>query len=159
MVCSQTKFLGLGPGLPGPSTSVWSQSRPGPDSPWWYIYFGARQCGEKESWGWAGREVVGWHGPARLDAVGCGCSLAIIVVETMDVELTVGAVRNVIILEVEHALGMLDHGGSIGGNEKLNRLGDAVLGHECTRLGVHQLGTRGPCWGSQHSTGLRTSDG
>ena len=52
----------------------------------------------------------------------------------MDVELTVGDVRNVIILEVEHMLGMLDHDGGIGSNEKFNWLGDAVLGHECTRL-------------------------
>ena len=102
---------------------------------------------------------MGRHGPARLDAVGCGRSLAIIAVETMDVELAVGDVCNVIILEVEHMLGMLDHGRSIGSNEKLNQLGDAILRHECTRLGAHQLGTGGPCGGSQHSTGWRTSDG
>ena len=108
--------------------------------------------------GWAGGEVVGRHGPARLDAVGCGRSLAIVAVETMDVELAIGDVRNVIILEVEHALGMLDQGGGIRSNEKFNQLGDAVLGHECTRLGAHQLGTGGPCGGSQHSTGWRTSD-
>ena len=41
----------------------------------------------------------------------------------MDVELTIGNVRNVIILKVEHALGMLNHGGGIGSNEKFNWLG------------------------------------
>ena len=95
----------------------------------------------------------------HLDAAGHRRSLAIVAAETMDVELTIGDVCNVIILEVEHALGMLDHGGGIRSNEKFNRLEDAVLGHECTRLGAHQLGTGGPCRGSQHSTGWRTSDG
>ena len=142
----------------GPSRSVWSRSRPGPDSPWRYIYSRVRQHGERELWGWAGGEVVGRCGPACLDAVGCGRSLAIIAVETMDVELAVGDVCNVIILEVEHMLGMLDPSGSIGSNKKLNQLWDAVLRHECMRLGVHQLGTGGPCGGSHHSTGWRTSD-
>ena len=39
----------------GPSISVWDWSRPGPDSPWQYIYSGARRRGERESWragGW-----------------------------------------------------------------------------------------------------------
>ena len=83
----------------------------------------------------------------HLNAAGHGRSLAIVVVETMDVELAVSNVHNVIILEVEHVLGMLDHGRGIRSNEKFNQLGDAILRHECTRLGVHQFGTRGPCRG------------
>ena len=58
----------------------------------------------------------------HLNAVGCGQSLAIVVVETMDVEFTID-VRNVVILEVENTLGMLDHDGGIGSNEKFNWLG------------------------------------
>lgn len=54
--------------------------------------------------------------------------------QTVDVELTLVDVGNVIILEVEDLLGVLDDGRGVGREEELGGLGHAVVGQEGTGL-------------------------
>lgn len=54
--------------------------------------------------------------------------------QTVDVELALVDVSNVIVLEVEHLLGVLDDGGGVGREEELGRLGHAVVRQESARL-------------------------
>jgi hypothetical protein len=62
--------------------------------------------------------------------------------ETVNVQLAVRDVCDVVVFEVQDALGVLDDGGSIRGNEELDRQRDAVVRHECTGLGAQDLGRR-----------------
>ena len=52
---------------------------------------------------------------------------------------TLGNVRNVVILEVEHSLGVLNHGRRVGSDKVLDGLRHAILGHESARLGSSDL--------------------
>lgn len=54
--------------------------------------------------------------------------------QTVDVQLALVDVRNVVVLEVEHLLGVLNDGGGVRGEEELGRLGHAVVRQESTRL-------------------------
>ena len=54
--------------------------------------------------------------------------------QTVDVELTLVDVGNVIVLEVEDLLGVLDDGRGVGGEEELGGLGHAIVGQEGTGL-------------------------
>lgn len=54
--------------------------------------------------------------------------------QTVNVELALVNVSNVIILEVEDLLGVLNNGRRVGGEEELGRLGHAVVGQESARL-------------------------
>lgn len=51
-------------------------------------------------------------------------------------------VGDIVVLEVEHTLGVLDHGTGVGGNKVLNGLGHAILCHESARLGSANLRAR-----------------
>lgn len=64
----------------------------------------------------------------------------IVLGETVDVQLTLVDVSNVIILQVEDLLGVLDDGGGVGGKEELGGLGDTVIRQESPRLGAVQQG-------------------
>jgi hypothetical protein len=61
----------------------------------------------------------------------------------MDMELALGNMRNVIVLEVKNPLRMLDDGASITRDEEFDRLRKAILGHESPRLSPGQLLTLG----------------
>ncbi len=58
----------------------------------------------------------------------------------MDVQFTLGNVGNVIILKIKNALGVLDNGSSIRGNEEFDGLGETIFGHECATLCTEDLG-------------------
>lgn len=64
----------------------------------------------------------------------------IVLGETVDVQLTLVNVSNVIILQVEDLLGVLDNSGGVGGKEELGGLGDTVIRQESPRLGAVQQG-------------------
>lgn len=59
--------------------------------------------------------------------------------QSVDVQLALGNVSNVIIFEVENTLGVFDDGGGIGGDEELDWLGQTILGHERAGLGAEDL--------------------
>lgn len=61
---------------------------------------------------------------------------AVVLGEAMDVEGSVVDVGDIVVLEVEHLLGVLDDGGWVGGEEELDWHWDAVVGHEGARLGA-----------------------
>jgi hypothetical protein len=63
--------------------------------------------------------------------------------ETVDVQLSVGDVSDVVIFEVENALGVLDNCSSVRGDEELDGLRKAVIGHEGARLRTGHLATGG----------------
>lgn len=71
-------------------------------------------------------DLDGLDGADVAGAVGLG--------QTVNVELTLVDVGNVIVLEVEDLLGVLDDGGGVGGEEELGGLGHAVVGQESARL-------------------------
>lgn len=71
--------------------------------------------------------------------------------QPVDVKLTLGDVGNIIVLEVEDALGVLNNRGSVGGNEELDRLGETILGQESARLRAKKLVV-----GVGHREGTRT---
>jgi len=54
--------------------------------------------------------------------------------QTVDVQLTVVNVGNVVVLEVKDLLGVLDNSGWVGGQEELNGLRSTVFGEESARL-------------------------
>jgi hypothetical protein len=67
-------------------------------------------------------------------------------------------VSNVVVLEVENALGVLNDGGGVGSDEELDGLGHAVVGEESARLGANELstgGVRGGRNGEETASGLR----
>ena len=68
---------------------------------------------------------------------------AVVLGESVDVELSIVDVSNVIVLEVEHLLGVLDDGGGIRGQEELGGLGDSVVGQERAGLRTVQEGLVG----------------
>jgi hypothetical protein len=57
----------------------------------------------------------------------------------MNMEFTLGNMRNIVILEVKHPLSVLNDSTSITGNEELDRLRKAILGHERPRLSPEQF--------------------
>ena len=66
----------------------------------------------------------------------------------MDVQLSLGDVGDVIVFEVENALGMLDDCSSVRCNEELDGLGETIIGHESTRLSTGHF-TTGGGWGKE----------
>ena len=54
--------------------------------------------------------------------------------KTVDVELTIVNVGNVVVLEVQHLLGVLNNSRWVGRQEELNGLRSTVVGEESTRL-------------------------
>ena len=71
----------------------------------------------------------------RLDRALGGLRLPVLVAPLpVDVQLALGDVRNVVVLEVENALRVLDDGSSIRSDEELDGLRKAVLRHEGTGL-------------------------
>ena len=64
----------------------------------------------------------------------------IVLSQTVDVELTLVNVGDIIILQVEHLLGVLDNSRWVRRQEELGRLGDAIVGQECPGLGAVQQG-------------------
>ena len=54
----------------------------------------------------------------------------LVAAETVDVKLALSDMGDIVVLEVENALRVLDDGGSIRGNEELDRLREPILGHE-----------------------------
>lgn len=65
---------------------------------------------------------------------------AIVLVQTVNVELALVDVGNVVVLEVQHLFGVLDNGGRVGGEEEFGGLGDAVVGQESAGLRAVQEG-------------------
>ena len=61
---------------------------------------------------------------------------AIVLCQTMDVELALVDVSDIVILEVEDLFGVLDNGRRVRGQEELGGLGDAIIGEESTGLGA-----------------------
>lgn len=57
---------------------------------------------------------------------------------SVDVQLTIVDVGNIVILQEEDLLGVLDHGSGVGCEEELGSHGDTVVREECSRLGVSQ---------------------
>jgi hypothetical protein len=68
--------------------------------------------------------------------------------QSVDVQLSLSDVGNIVIFEVEDALGMLDDCGSVRGDEELDRLREAVIRHKCARLRTSHLAT-GSGWGEE----------
>ena len=68
--------------------------------------------------------------------------------QSMDVQLSLSDVGDVIIFEVENTFGMLDDCSSVRGDEELDGLRETVVGHECARLGTGHLAT-GTGWGEE----------
>ena len=66
----------------------------------------------------------------------------LVAAETMDMQLTLGDVGNVIVLKVKNTLGVLDYRRGIGGDEEFDRLREAVLRHERTGLRAEHAGAR-----------------
>jgi hypothetical protein len=65
----------------------------------------------------------------------------VVAAKTVDVELTLADVGNVVVFEVEHAAGVLDHSGSVRGDKEFDGLRHAVLGEEGAGLGTAKLGS------------------
>ena len=93
----------------------------------------------------------------RLD--GTDIASAIVLGETMDVELSFVDVCNVVVLEVQNFLGMLDERGSVGGQEELSRLRHAIVRQESA--GLRSVEERfvgwseeAGAWGQKTSCGL-----
>lgn len=62
--------------------------------------------------------------------------------QSVDVEFSFGDMSNIVIFEVQDSFGVLDDSTGITGNEELNGLGEAILGHESPRLGSAKLAVR-----------------
>ncbi|KAI3475145.1 hypothetical protein L1887_63506 [Cichorium endivia] len=73
----------------------------------------------------------------RLD--GAHGAEAVVPAEAVDVELALGDVGHVVVLEVEDALGVLDDSRGVRGDKVLDGLGQAVLGEEGAGLGAEEL--------------------
>lgn len=96
----------------------------------------------------------------RLDGAD-GRHGAVVLAQAVDVELALGNVRDVVVLEVQDALGVLDDGRRVRRDEELDGLGHAVLGQERARLAAHELaavrvGRRGDAEEAVGRTGRRT---
>jgi hypothetical protein len=76
--------------------------------------------------------------------------------QSVDVQLSLSDVGDVIIFEIEYTLGVLDDCRSVRGDEELDGLREAVVGHECARLGTGHLATRSG-WGEEGV--VSTADG
>ena len=77
----------------------------------------------------------------KLDSLdGTDVGGAIVFVETVDVELALVDVSNVVVLEVEHLLGVLNNGGRVRREEELCGHGDAIVGEERTGLRAVEQG-------------------
>lgn len=59
--------------------------------------------------------------------------------ETVDVQLALADVRDVVVLEVQDALGVLDDGGRVGRDEEFDGLRQTVFGHERSGLCARDL--------------------
>jgi hypothetical protein len=66
---------------------------------------------------------------------------AVVAAQAVDVEFALGDVGNIVVLEVEDTLGVLDDGAGVRGDKKLDRLWEAIVCEEGTRLAPDQLGT------------------
>ena len=64
----------------------------------------------------------------------------------MDVELALINVRDIIVLEIQYALGMLNNGRWVRGQEVLDGLGKTVFGEEGPGLSASDFGMRGIRW-------------
>ena len=83
---------------------------------------------------------------------GAHVARAVHLAQAVDVELALVDVRDVIVLEVEHLLGVLDDGRGIGGEEELRRLRHAVVAQEGTRLAaVEEVAL---VWGREQAAAL-----
>jgi len=80
-------------------------------------------------------DLDGLDGADVAGAVGLG--------QTVNVELTLVDVGNVIVLEVENLLGVLNDSGRVGGEEELGGLGHAVVRQESARLRAVEEGLVG----------------
>ncbi|KXT02277.1 hypothetical protein AC579_8322 [Pseudocercospora musae] len=65
---------------------------------------------------------------------GANIAGAIRLAQTVNVELTLVNVGNIVVFEVKHLLGVLDDGGGVGGEEEFGGLWDAIVGEESARL-------------------------
>jgi hypothetical protein len=75
----------------------------------------------------------------------------LLLTSTVNVELTLVNVSDIIVLKVENLLGVLNDGGGVGGEEELGGNGHSIVGEECSGLGAVEKGLVG---GSQAA--LRT---
>lgn len=64
---------------------------------------------------------------------------AIVSSQSVNVELTLGNVSDIVVLEVEDTLSVLNDSGGVGSNEILDGLGETVLGQESTGLRAEEL--------------------
>ena len=81
-------------------------------------------------------------------ADGALLAVGLALAQSVDVQLSFSDMGNVIIFEVENALGVLDNCRSVRGDEELDGLRETVVGHECTRLCTGHLAT-GSGWGEE----------
>jgi len=81
-------------------------------------------------------------------ADGALLTVGLALAQSVDVQLSLSDVGDVIIFEVENTLGVLDDCGSVGSDEELDGLRETVVGHECARLGTGHLSTRSG-WGEE----------
>src|SRR6266540_2792998 len=71
-----------------------------------------------------------------------GLFALILTSQTMDMELAIGNVGDIVIFKVQNPLRVLNDGGSIRSDEEFNRLGKAIFRHESARLCSENLGIR-----------------
>jgi hypothetical protein len=90
--------------------------------------------------------VLALHDLGELDLKvlnGADGRQTVVAAETVDVELALADVGNVVVLEVKDAAGVLDHGSSVRGDKEFDGLRHAVLGEEGAGLGAAELGSDG----------------
>ena len=79
------------------------------------------------------RSVLFCSAPARTRTTLCVGS------QTVNVQFSLGNVGDVVVLEIQHALGVLDDGSGVGSDEEFDGLRRPVFGHECAGLRAEEF--------------------